>query len=73
MSLGVPRQNSWEINESCAARHSSKRRRCFAILSHSHRCIFGVNSALEIIKRKMPEALQDLEWIVIYYPPVQSL
>lgn len=65
-------QNSWEINESCAARHSSKRRRHFAVLSFSHRCIFGANSALEIIKRKMPEARQDLEWLVIYYPCVQS-
>lgn len=62
-----------EINESCAARRSSKGRRYFAILSLSHRCIFGVNSALEIIKRKMPEARQDLEWLVIYYPHVQSL
>lgn len=45
----------------------------FAVLSFSHRCIFGANSALEIIRRKMPEARQDLEWLVIYYPCVQSL
>lgn len=73
MWLGAPNQNSWEINESCAARHSSKGRRYFTILSLSHRCVFGVNSALEIIKRKMSEALKDLEWLVIYYPHVQSL
>jgi len=68
--LGAPKQNSWEINESFPARHSSKGRRYFAVLSLSHMSIFGVNSALEIIKRKMPEAQQDLEWLVIYYPPV---